>query len=236
MEPEKSPERVHSTSRDIDRLKKKYVSQMQSERSAMKSPAREEDKQLHSMRLRLSGMQKTIHNLEERNRSKTEKIMVLEKELAEQQRRSENLSQKINETSLRSPIPIQPQNTPSRIRDKDLEKKCQDLEQSLAKERKHSLRLAEINSQLLAKLKAIEISNPFQSQLEEMQRENERLQKLCMKLQHSNDTLENEAKASAFQLREIKTKTAGYMAAAEEMFRSHERLNSLINSSSSFQF
>lgn len=105
--------------------------------------------------LRIAGMTKAVKSLEAENKEKEEKITQLNDKLKEKQKIIESLQGKLEADKSRSYM-MQPTigSTAQRNRERDLEKRVKELEEIVAKEKAHMLRMNEVNMKLIGKLKA----------------------------------------------------------------------------------
>ena len=131
------------------------------------------EKRHKSLQLRMAGMKKTIKNLEKLNQEKSETITLLQNTLAEKQKALDGLQNKANEdrnrTSLLSNSGLASGTAMLRARDKEHEARIKELETIVAKDKKQMMRLTEINSQLVAKVRG------HGTTLDQSQAENEKL-------------------------------------------------------------
>jgi len=136
-------------------------------------------KKFRESQLRIAGMTKALKSLEAENKDKDMKIAQLNEKLKDKQRIIESLQSKLETNQNRSFAPTIG-STAQRNRERELEKKVKELEEIIAKEKAHMLRMNEVNMKLLGKLKAgnteVEhfnrIGEEFNIQLKSLQQSN----------------------------------------------------------------
>ena len=193
---------LHSAEKPKRRLSKGYVSpystKSKEERLIKEKATPEKPDELaqksQQWQLRLSGMSKTIKNLENTNKEKAEEMSALEKELSEKQKIIDSLQSRLEidrnrSYVMQSAVLGSTSTTSQRTKERELEKKLRESELMVSKDKKQIMRLNEVNAQLLDRIKGNGAVLDERDKAEEGLKEHiKRLEQTIGEHQHENNT------------------------------------------------